>query len=413
MPDFNLGGVVGSEGRKRGIERFASLLVLALAFLLPVFFIPSVAFSFQFSKALLLSVVVLAAFVIWVVARLKDGAFVIPNSPLIMSLGAIVVLSTLSSLLSGSVSTSLVGGGFEVGTTVSILIVSVLAFLVPILFQGKEQIFASYLAFLASFFLIALFHLLRLVFGPDFLSAGIFTDASANTIGKWNDLAVFFGTAAVLSLVTIESLALNHLFRTLIYAALGISLFFLAVINFSTVWFTLGLFSLVFLVYLISFGRGQTSPAKDDGLVTPQTTRSIPYPSLVLLLISVVFILPAGARLAGQLSDVFNITQGEVRPSWSATFEVARQTLIKDPLLGAGPNQFTEEWLRFKPAGINNTVFWNTDFSYGVGLIPTFLATQGILGVMAWIAFVLFFVYAGFKAILSTFSDKFSQYIVT
>lgn len=409
MSDFNLGSEASGGGSKRGIERFASLLLLGLAFLIPVFFIPAVSFPFQSSKALLLAIVVIVVFAFWLVARLKDGKFVIPNSPILLSLCVVVVLSILSSLFSGSIGASLLGQGFEVGTTINILILAVLAFLIPVFFRSKEQIFGSYLAFLASFFLIALFHLLRLVFGPGFLSLGILTDTVSNTIGKWNDLGVFFGAATILSLVTIEFLSLSRLFRGLIYLALIISLFFLAVINFSTVWFTLGVFSLIFLVYLISFGKKEE--VEEVGEAVAQNRR-IPVPSLVVLLISVVFIF-AGGRIGNQLSTSLNISQVEARPSWSATFEVAKQTLNEDPLLGSGPNQFSQEWLKWKPAGINNTIFWNTDFSYGVGLIPTFLATNGILGILAWIAFFLLFLYSGFKAILSTLSDQFAQYIVT
>ncbi len=413
MPDSNFGAGTAGSGVARGIERIASLLFVALAFLLPIFFVPSASFPFQFSKALLLALVVTAVFAIWIIARLKDGKFVVPNSPILASLGLVVALSALSGLFSGSIGTSLLGQGFEVGTTVNVLLVALIAFLVPVFFRTKEQIFGSYLAFLASFLLIALFHLLRLAFGPDFLSAGILTDTVSNTIGTWNDLGVFFGAAAILSLVTVEFLSLGRLFKGLIYLSLAISLFFLAIVNFSTVWFVLGLFSLIFLVYLISFG-GRASRASEAAAEAPamRELRKIPFPSLAVLLISVVFIL-AGTAIGNQISSVLHISQIEARPSWGATFDVARQTLIKDPLLGAGPNRFTAEWQKYKPAGINNTVFWNTDFNYGVGLIPTFLATTGILGVMAWIAFFLLFLYTGFKAILGALSDKFSQYLVT
>lgn len=416
MPDFNLGASVsGGEGRRKGMERVGSLCLLALAFLLPVFFIPALSFPFQFSKALLLSVLVLATFCIWVVARLKDGQFVIPSSPMVIALAVVVCLFALSGLLSGSVGASILGQGFEVGTTVNILIVSLLAFLVPLMLRGKEQIFGSYLAFLASFFLISLFHLLRLVFGPDFLSAGIFTDTVSNTIGKWNDLGVFFGASALLSLVTIEFLSLNRLFKGLSYLSLIASLFFLAVVNFPTAWFVLGLFALIFLVYLISF-RPSNALGENGGneniLADTQPLRRIPIPSLVVLLVSVIFIM-AGSTIGGPISRAFNISQVEARPSWQATIAVARQTLIEDPLLGAGPNRFASQWLKYKPAGINGTIFWNVDFSYGVGLVPTFLATTGILGVIAWLVFFLVFLYAGFKAILSNFSDTFSHYLIT
>lgn len=410
--------VVDEEtGRERtGLERFAGLVLLVCTFLLPIFFIPSVSFPFQQAKAVLLSVSVLLAFCVWVIARLKDSRFVIPQTLMLFSLGFFVVLAALSSLLSGAVSDSFFGQGFEVGTAVSLLIAFALAFLVSILFRAKDQIFLGYLVFFSSFFLVALFQALRLAFGPAFLSLGMLTDTISNTIGKWNDLGVFFGTAALLSLITVELLSLSRVFKMLAYAALIVSLLLLMVVNFSLVWFVLGLFSLVVLVYLISFrGAEENSseaahPLLDASPVIRQNRR-IPLPSLLVLLISVAFML-AGNTLGNGISSFFRLSNIEARPSWPATFLVARQTLIEDPLLGAGPNQFVSQWLKFKPAGINDTVFWNANFSYGVGLIPTLLATVGILGLMAWLVFFLSFCYTGFTAILSDIQDKFSQYLI-
>lgn len=423
--DFEGNMAVGAAPKGRGIERFASMCFFTLAFLLPIFFIPGLSFPLQFSKALLLSALVLIAFCLWVIARLKDGRFVIPFPLLFFALFVIVVIFALSSLLSASVVSSLFGQGLEVGTTLNLLILSLFAFLVAVLFRAKEQIFASYLAFLASFFLVALFHVLRLFLGPDFLSLGIFTDTVSNTVGKWNDLGVFFGVSTVLSLVTLEFLSLNWLFKTLIYISLALSLFFLAVVNFSMVWFVIGLFSLIFLVYIISFSSSRKS--EGDSLNTleegteegsapvsggAQPLRRVPIPSLVVLLISVIFVL-AGNTLGNRIGTALHISQIEVRPSWNATLEVARHTLVESPLLGSGPNEFTSEWLKYKPDGVNGTVFWNVDFNYGIGLIPTLLATTGILGALAWVLFFLLFLYAGFKAILSDFSDALSRYLIT
>jgi len=336
---------------------------------------------------------------------------------MLIALSAVLCIFTISSLLSGSIVSSLLGQGFEVGTALNILVLSVLTFLVPVIFRAKEQIFWSYIAFLASFLLVALFHLLRLALGADFLSFGIFTDLVSNTVGKWNDLGIFFGVSALLSLITIEFLSLGKLFKALIYITLALSILFLAVVNFSMIWFVLGVFSLIFLVYTISFSRSRVQELTSEGGTTavPQNAlpfRRFPIPSLAVLAISVIFIL-AGNFIGSKIGASLGISQLEVRPSWGATFDVSRQTLVKDPLLGSGPNQFASEWLKYKPNGINSTVFWNVDFNFGVGLIPTFLATTGILGVLAWVAFFLAFLYAGFKAILSDFSDKLSQYLVT
>lgn len=412
-----VGTAVGEAKRGRGLERISSLCLFALVFLLPLFFVPALSFPVQFSKALLLSALVIVAFCVWVVARLKDGRFVIPSSTMLIALAGVVVIFALSGFFSGSAALSLLGQGFEIGTALNILILSALAFLIPVMFRAKEQIFGSYLAFLASFVLITLFHILRLALGPDFLSFGVFPEAVSNTIGKWNDLGIFFGAAALLSLVTVEFLSLNKPFKALIYASLALSMFFLMVINFSLLWFVLGLFSLIFLVYILSFNptnAASTAREEETPLASRQgmrTLRRLPIPSLIVLIISVVFIL-AGNILGGTIGAKFGISQLEVRPSWGATFHVARQTLIKDPLLGSGPNQFTSEWLKYKPDGVNTTAFWNVDFNYGIGLIPTFLTTTGILGALAWIGFFLAFLYAGFKAILSHFSEPLSRYLI-
>lgn len=417
--NFNAAKEISDEnnGNERtGLERFAGLVLLVCIFLLPIFFIPSVSFPFSQAKAVLFSVSVLLAFSAWVIARLKDSRFVIPRTLMLFSLGAFAVLAALSSLLSGTVSDSFFGQGFEVGTAVSFLIAFLLSFLVPILFRAKDQIFFWYLVFFSSFFLVVLFQALRLAFGPDLLSLGILTDTISNTIGKWNDLGVFFGTAALLSLITVELLSLSRLFKIFAYAALILSLLLLSVVNFYPVWIVLGLFSLVVLVYLISFRIADVNfPELENEIIekipVARQNRRIPIPSLFVLLVSVTFML-AGNTLGNGISSFFHISNIEARPSWPATFSVARQTLIEDPLLGVGPNQFASQWLKFKPAGINDTVFWNVNFSYGVGLIPTLLATTGIIGLIAWLVFFLSFCYAGFTAILSDIKDKFSQYLI-
>ena len=417
MPRFHLDAQAGAEepatGKNR-LERVAGRLLLLLAFFLPVFFIPSAVFPFQGGKSLFISLAVITAFSLWIIARLQDGEFELPQSPLLIALGVLVVLSALSGFFSGSLAESFVGRGFEAGTVTHVLILSLLLFLVPLLIRSQERIFSCYLAFFSAAGLLALFHLLRFAFGPDFLSFGIFTDAAANTVGKWNDLAVFFGTSALFSLVTIELISLGRFFKALTYCLLLVSLFFLAVINFGPVWFVLGLFSLVFLVYLISFGAQKAENSSEDisNILdkTARRPRRLPLPSLFLLLVSVVFVL-GGATLSAPLSARLGVSQVEARPSWSATFAVAKQTLVKDPLLGAGPNRFAAEWLHYKPAGINETIFWGTDFEYGIGLIPTFLATTGILGALSWVVFFALFLSAGFGAMLRDTADKLSRYL--
>ncbi len=397
------------------LENIAFIILLSLPFLLPLFFIPSVAFPFQFSKMFLLSLFVFVAFACWILARLKDGRFVFPATTITLASLAIIIVTALSGLFSGAVKSAFVGQAVELGTVGAVAILFLLMFLVPMVFRSKDRIFYAYLVFFSAFFLIAVFQLLRLIFGAELLSLGIFTDLTSNTVGKWNDLGVFFGIGTVLSLITLELISLSRLFKVLGYVALAISLFFLALVNFTPVWYVLATFSLIFLVYIISFDKSEALEALSLSDAPPSATtsfRKIPVTSLSVLLISLVFIL-GGAPIGGAIASKLNITQIEARPSWGATFTIAKSVLAHDPILGAGPNRFVEKWVLYKPDGINSTIFWNTDFSFGIGFIPTFLVTTGLLGAFAWLIFLGLFLLMGFKAILSSIGDKVSRYLVT
>jgi len=407
-------GLTQGEALARSGDQAATFFLLATLFLLPIFFIPSISFSFLFSKALVLSILTLVSLVLWLIARLRDGTFIIPSSPMLLALALFAGLFALSSLFSGDTTFSFFGQSLEVGTTVNLLVVFVLMFLVSVVFRTGEQIVKGYVAFFASFALIALFHILRLVFGPDFLALGLFTDTVSNTVGRLNDLGIFFGVSALLSLLTIELIPLTRVFKVILSLALLTSLFFLSLVNFSLLWFVLGLFSLVLFVFLLSFGRALARRGAEDDVLfeKPRSVRKIPFASFAVLLISVVFILP-GSTIGERVGSIFNISQGEARLSWSATMEVVKGTLQISPLLGAGPNKFSSEWLKYKPEGINTTVFWNTDFTYGVGIVPTFVVTSGILGGLAWLIFFLLFLLSGFRVVLSDISDILSRYLLT
>lgn len=379
--------------QRAAMDKISFIIILAVVFLLPIFFVPSSVVPFQLTKTVLLNVGVLVALFLWIIARLKDGVFTFQKNYLTLSLSLLPVAFLIASLFSGSISGSLIGQGGDIGTFTSVFVLSMLMFLVSVLARSKERIFYVYLSFLAATFVTALFHLGRLVFGPDFMSFGIFTESASNFIGKWNDLGLFFGFSAILSLITLELLPMGGKFKVLLYSVFGASILFAIVVNFSLVWYLLAIFSLVFFVYLVSFGG-----------------RKISTISLVTLIISLLFLI-GGNTISQGVASYFKVRYAEVRPSWGATMEIAKNTLAEHPLWGAGPNRFVNEWLRSKPAPINNSVFWNTDFIFGIGLLPTFLVTVGVIGIAVWIAFILLFANLGFRSVLSPSSDAVSRYL--
>jgi tetratricopeptide (TPR) repeat protein len=395
--------------------------IVAMAFLLPIFFIPSPVFPFQFGKSMVVSLVVLVIFTVWTLTSLKNGKLALPHIPLLFTILLLPATFLLSALNSPAIGVSLVGGGFETGTFSFMAAMMLLFVTTPVIFRSRTHIFYVYLALLGSFIIMALFHGARLIFGFDAFSFSIFTTSVSNLLGKWNDLGIFFGLIAMLTLVTIELLSLNKLFKLALYALFLLSTFFLALVNFSIVWVVLGIFSLVFFVYTQTVGQarlyGKAAGGAEDGSGEARGRnslsrfRKIPYTALIFLILAVIFVM-ADDRVGQILSNSFGISHIEARPSWSSTLSIAKETLKEHPLLGAGPNRFVNQWLLHKPEGINTTDFWGVDFPVGIGLIPTFLVTTGLAGMLAWLLFLGFLFYLGFRWILMPRDDPMGYYLI-
>jgi len=395
------------------------MIFLGLLFILPFFFIPSSNVIFGMSKALLVIIGTAIATVSFVVSIIRGGKLTVPKNLFFLSVLLIPVVFLISAIANGSSAISFLGYAIEPGTVIFVFFSALLLFLVSEVFDSKEQIFYGYLAFFASFAVVALFQLIRVLFGPDVLSFGIFTSSITNLVGNWNDLGIFFGISAILSLVSLEMLQMNKVFKALVYVAFIVSLFFLTLVNFVTIWAVLAVFSLIFFVYIISFSRFapsqefagdmQVNGTEPQGVIY---SRKVSVNSLVLLIVSVLFLI-SGSSIGAKISEVFQINNVEVRPAWSTTLAITKSALGDNALVGSGPNQFSKLWVMHKPDGINDTIFWNTDFSYGIGIIPTFFATTGILGILAWVFFFVMFVWVGLRAIFYSLSDLFSRFLIT
>lgn len=409
------------------LDRTARWILLSTFFLLPLFAVPSVVIPLGFSKTALFMILTAIAAGLWAIARLKDGEISFPRTALFPILLLLVATSVVSTLMSGAITASWSGAFFDSGSLAFLITLALFLFLFASLVRSAEQVFYAYLLFFISATLVALFHIIRFVGGPDLLSFNFFTDTTATPLVRWNDLAVFFGTVAVFTLSTLEFMNLRTGLRLLFFAALFGSLLILAVVNFTLVWVLVGAFALVFLVYLISFrhlsraGVEDVRAAVEHGseenreetqiAASAAGARKIPFVSFFVFLCTVLFVVASGP-LGNAISGRLNIVAFEARPSFGATLDVARQTLATAPFFGVGPNLFVRQWLQFKPLGANQTIFWNTDFSSGVGFLPTVLVTTGLLGAALWFLFLALYAWTGFRFILSASADKVGRYLV-
>lgn len=401
----------------QGIKKLFSLealpfgLLVGLVFLLPVFFLSVSGISLDVSKSVLAVILIVAATALWLVGRMVDGKIVVPKTLLVLFAALLPLQYLVSAVASKVPAMSLFGQGFEVGTFAFTFVMFLLLFLASILVNSRDKVFTVYVSAMASFLVVAIYQGIRLFAGADVLTlGGTFSGVIANTVGKWNDLGAFFGMIAILSMITLETLPLKGFVKYLTYLSLAVSVFFLAVVNFSFAWIALAVISLMIFVFAIYLNKSENPTSEQEApSLIPKT--KVPVIALVVLLISLFYVF-SGDKIGGFLPTQFNASQVEVRPSWSATYDIVKGSLSQNLLLGSGPNRFSSEWALHRPAVLNETIFWATDFNAGIGLIPSFAVTTGLFGVLAWMLFLGFFLFRGVKSILMFDMGRMAQYSI-
>jgi len=415
---MKLPGIASIDFKSKPFESVAFLLLVILTFLIPLFFIPASPSIFLFSKSFLIGFVVLISLLLVIASELKDRKVVVPYSYVFLSVWLLPLAYLLSAVFSSNMRASLVGQTLGTDTFGFILFGALLVTLSVLLLKESKRALLFYGGLFVSGIVLTLFHFVRFVAGPETLSFGVLNTTSSTPIGVWNDLAVFFGLLTVISIVTLMARTPRKIISIFLYITVLVSLFFLALVNFSAAWWMVGFFALAMFVYSVVASGSKKNIVQSADMITDITPVSatskqtgISFISLLVLAVSLVFIF-FGSGIGEQLADRFNTSFIDVRPSWESTIDIGKLTYAETPVFGSGANTFNKQWLIHKPAEINESLFWNTRFSGGISFIPTSFITTGLVGMASWIIFLFFFLFAGVKTfVLGTSRDDFVYYL--
>ena len=386
------------------LQTYAHAVLVIIFGLLPLVFVPVVTAPFEYSKVFFVVAGVFMSLVLFSLSVLRSGTVTLSAPYTLAPLWAVVVVSFISSLLSGDFKDAFVGDFFSIHATVFVALLALIPTTWILLRPSKASIMRMYILLAGSTLLLVLFHVLRLKFGADFLSFNVFTNTVSTPVGTWNDLALFLGLTIILSLVALEQLSLTRIGKVLFVAVILLALFMLGVINFFTVWVVLGVTSLAIVVYTL--GKDRFAGTQLSLIHGGEGRAKSLLIALVVFVISAVFII-GGPTIGGWIAKTTNVSYVEVRPSLEATANIARNVYIENALLGIGPNKFIDAWRLYKESSINVTPFWNTDFNAGNGYVTTAFVTTGVLGGIAWIIFFGTYVILGTRSLLSpTHTDK-------
>lgn len=361
----------------------AERLYLAGLFLVPtIFFIGAV--PFLPLKALVASVVLFGALILTVFTWFVAKKVSLPLSWLLGAVWFLPLAYFIAALFAPQFFSSLIGNAFE-PDTVHMMALFALALTLPSLLQmHKAHVARAFFVIFAASWLLAVFHILRVVIGADIITIPGITNDVFSPLGKWNDVGIFFGLISTIALLTLEGFITSPRVRTVVWATLIVSLFLVAVVNFTLVWIVVGFVALGIVLYRLILAKNSSGSSVS---------------ALVVLIIALSMTL-FPTSIGGILSRSLAIEQIEARPSWQATLDIAAPAISASPLVGSGPNTFIFLWDQYRPQEVNRTLFWNADFSAGVGIIPTSLITTGFLGFLAWLAFLVAVVSAGVRGLV-------------
>lgn len=376
----------------------------AIAFI-PASVVPFI--PFLYTKVSILALGALIALVLFVLARLTRGNVVMPPLTLLGALWLVPLAYALSTLFSGvSAATAFFGREFEPDTFGFVIILAGLASLTALSFRRASQ----YRTFFGVLGIAYAFVVVAQVF---FVVVGRIAPSIAapttNLIGTFPDLGMFVGLGAIIMLLALRLVEMPSRTRLFVYILGGVSLFIVALVNSPIIWISIGLVALALFIEAIMRHRAGSGDEADldgvamlladtEGETGPAQSRSLVAP-LVTLAIALFFVI-GGNSIGNALVASFGANVIDVRPSWQSTFDVGNHTYTSSPLFGSGPGTFGEQWLKFRDSSINETVFWSVDFTSGIGSVPTSFVTTGIVGALAWLAFIALFLFIGARALL-------------
>ncbi len=387
--------------------RKLGVILSVFVFLLPVFFVPAESVSLYVGKIALLATGLVALFAVYLSTVLSTGTIELPKAKYLLPIGLFAVIAFISSAFSGNIVSSVAGSVFDLGTSGSILMLVFALFLTVVSVRSVGVVRKAITAFVYAAIALALYTLLG-TFGASLLPAALASRMPLFLVGGAIDTAIVFGAGIILALCAVNMSELSRRMRYAFFGLMAFGLIFVGATNFTPVVVILGLVSLVFFVYILSWSVGKNQ----DGEGEVSSVRQFSFSSLVVLIVTIVIIL-GGTNISGYFSRMLRVQTAEIRPNFEATMNLATVAWKQNFALGVGPNNFADFWSANKPLEINQTQFWNVDFYSGSGFVPTMAITTGLLGLLVLLVFVVMYVRSGVRAMFAQANSGRSRYLAT
>ncbi len=400
----NLVNTSSNELKKSILENTSFIFLLATLFLSPLVFINTSSFSVDSVKAEIIIFGVLISLLSYILYFLQKRSISVSKNPLAVISVLISVSMLVSAFMSTSVQKSLIGQGVELGTASFLILMFIVTFFVSrIASKSKDRLLTVYGSIIFSFLVLAVFHILRLIISTSFLSFGSLNSVTSTLIGRWSDLGIFAGLVFLISFFAVSLFTAKKSIKILTIVVLIVSAFIVFIVNSPFVWTTIALVLLGYGIY-----NYVTTPGTDSGM--KKFVSRISLLTLIFFVISVAMVWK-GTSFQTSVLKSFYQEQTEIPLPWQLTLDVTSDTIKENPLFGAGPNRFGNEFLLHKPLMLNPSAFWNVEFATGFGFLPSIIVTQGLIGTVLWIIFFVFFFVLGIRGLMNA-KESFAKFSI-
>ena len=390
--------------QKSRLESSAFYIFLATVVLAPLAFWPSTYVALDAVKAVVIGLGTLVSALLYCIVSMKERSLPLPPKGIYWT-SKLVALSLIISAFTGMhAMKSLFGQGFESGTVSFILTLFVAAWVAYMAMRkDAERAIVLYVGMSVSFIILFIFHAVRFASKGDFGGLSLLQNLTTTVLGNWYGLGMLSGLVSIVCVAALAFLPLSRRIKLAYWVLLVLSAIGAFFINGFVIWIAAAIIYIV-MAFWLTFSRQAAGSISS-------WVKSIAWLPLIAGIISLIFIWH-GTSLAGPTITKIGAAYSELTLPWQYTLDVTSDTIKEAPLFGIGPNHFSQAFLLHKPAGINVTDAWSAEFSYGFGYLSTFIATQGIVGALAWLLFLVSFALLGVRALKRESNDPHARFIL-
>lgn len=346
------------------LNTFINLIIISLAFLFPIFFLPITTEFFEFGKLALLITTTALLIILWAIKIVLSKEMYIAKTSIDLPLALFILIIILSTIFSVDKTSSIFGQyGRWFPSLISLATLIAFYYVTSANIANKKTTKAILYTLVTSITIATLSAILS--YYKVYLGDALYLKTQMFTLlGSITSTVILslLGLILALNLLLTEH---NQVVKFLLTIAIILNFILILIIGIPTSWI------------LLLIGLLLTGIFTPKEFFAKNKVNLIALAILVILLIATVTI-PYTKRHIIDTNYPKEILL-PIKESWVVTISTIRDF----PLLGTGPSTFYLNFPRYKTLQINNSNLWNSYFDKPYNLILDLTGTTGLLGLLA------------------------------